>query len=153
MSFSERPDDPPQLVDDGFEYTPLGTAADGVTTWGETTAAKIRVTDEQAASGRRSLKFQDDAKEHAHIYYSPHVRDGLVKLSYDLRLQKGATLWNESRDSDDPYHVGASLVIDGHGALRANDRKVAELPNDTWINIEVTAASALRQRQPTIWPL
>ncbi len=85
---------PPLVLDEGFENTPLGMSPDHAVTYGEKEDARIRVTDEAAASGRRSLKFTDArGPEHPwnpHIYYSPNFREGMIVGSFDLQMQPGA---------------------------------------------------------------
>ncbi len=62
---------PPLVLDEGFENTPLGMSPDHATTYGEQDDARIRVTDEAAASGKRSLKFTD-ARGPQHPW-NPHI--------------------------------------------------------------------------------
>ncbi len=142
LSFTDLPDERPQLVDDGFENTPVSVTADDANTYGETQSARIRVTTEQAATGKHSLKFQDapglDQSWNPHLYYMPHLRSGVVRLSYDLRLGEGAIVANEWRDGSSPYRSGPSLRVDAGGVLTANGQEVATLPPNTWVHIETT---------------
>ena len=80
-----------------------------------------------------------------HIFYSPHIREGLVSLSFDLRVGPGAKVWHEWRDRSHPYRVGPSLSIDAKGVLSANlgrgkgKRVLMTVPHDTWIHFEIRA--------------
>jgi parallel beta-helix repeat protein len=136
-----RPIPAPQLIDDGFENTPLGATADGAITYGQTPAATIRVTDETAATGKHSLKFLDapglDQSWNPHLWYTPNLFEGMARLQFDLLLRPGAQLWEEWRDSAAPYRVGPSLGIDAAGALTAGGRKIADLPADKWIHFDI----------------
>jgi hypothetical protein len=132
----------PHLIDDGFEKTPVGATAEGAVTWGETATATVRVTDEVAATGKHSLKFQDqpglDHPWNPHIWYSPNLSEGVARLQYDLRLQPGAPFWNEWRDTAATYHVGPSLGVDAEGQLSVGGQKVVKLPADTWVHLDIT---------------
>ena len=131
----------PQLVDDGFEDGLVGTTAELATTYGETAQATIRVTDEAAASGKHSLKFTDasglDHTWNPHIWYSPHLAEGLIRQTFDLRLEKGAEVWMEWRDDAAPYHVGPSIGIDAQGRLTANTVQIMALPVEQWVHFEI----------------
>jgi len=130
----------PEAIDDGFETTPVGLPALDAATYGETDAATVRVTEETAASGKRSLKFVDapnlDYAFNPHVVYSPRFESGLARCSFDLRWENGAVFWHEWRDSAVPYRVGPSIHTDGQGALYAGDRKLADLPPGQWVHIE-----------------
>lgn len=131
----------PQLIDDGFEHTPVGATADFATTHGETAEATIRVTDERAASGARSLKFTDapglDQPWNPHMYYMPRLAEGLADLSFDLWLEPGAMVWHEWRDGATPFRVGPSLSVDAEGRLSAGDRALMTLPTGEWISFRI----------------
>lgn len=134
----------PRLINDGFEHTPVGATADGATTWGETATATVRVTEEQAATGKRSLKFQDqaglDQPWNPHIWYSPNLYEGFIRLQYDLRLEPGAEFCNELRDAANPYRVGPSVSTDAKGALTARGKPVTTLPANAWVHFDITTS-------------
>jgi hypothetical protein len=136
-----RPQPQPLTLDDGFETTPVGAAAENATTHGETDKARIRVTDELGATGKRSLKFTDapglDQIWNPHLYYMPHFREGLVEHSFDLRLEKGAVVWIEWRDASHPYRVGPSMGVDAEGRLTASKQQLLSVPLGQWIHFEI----------------
>ncbi|MBM4048534.1 MAG: right-handed parallel beta-helix repeat-containing protein, partial [Planctomycetes bacterium] len=138
---TRRPQPQPVTLDDGFETTPVGAAAENATTHGETDKARIRVTDELAAAGKRCLKFTDapglDQTWNPHLYYVPHFREGLVAHSFDLRMEKGAVVWIEWRDASHPYRVGPSMGIDAEGRLTASKQQLMSLPIGRWIHFEI----------------
>ncbi len=133
---------PPLKLDEGFENTPVGSAAELAATSGDNGTARLRVTDQQAASGKHSLCFEDAPGLKyifdPHMYYQPNLTSGLGFSSYDLRLGKGAIVWNEWRDAANPYRVGPSLNIDATGQLSALQQKLMQLPIDQWIHFEIT---------------
>ncbi len=141
IDFGKMPEAQPQLIDEGFEKTPVGVQAANATTYGETAAATIRVTDEQAASGKHSLKFTDaaglDQPWNPHIWYTPSLTEGVARLQYDLRIEAGAQVWNEWRDAANPYRVGPSLGIDANGQLTASSKPVTTIPTDQWVHFDV----------------
>ncbi len=133
---------PPQLVDDGFELSPVGGAADLAYTYDENGAASIRVTDEIAASGHKCLKFIDAAGlKHSwnpHMHYTPRVKEGLLRFTFDLRFEPGAVIWHEWRDRSQPYRVGPSMGIDAQGLFRIKDGPTMPLPANEWIHFDIT---------------
>ncbi len=142
VDLGKAPVPTPNLVDEGFERTPLGSTADGAVTYGQTSEATIRVTDEQAASGKRSLKFTDaaglDQPWNPHMWYTPNLYDGVARLQFDLRLGPGAQVWEEWRDNASPYHTGPSLGIDADGNLKIIGAPMTKLPAEKWIHFDIT---------------
>jgi len=131
----------PAAIDDGFEQTAVGERAQWAVTSGEDAAkgSSIRVTDEQAASGKRSLKFTD-AKDlprewQPHLYYTPRYRKGTVRVSYDVRLEPGADLVQEWRDASNPYQVGPSIRITTDGKLVASGKELMTVPHGQWLHL------------------
>ena len=134
---------PPLSLNEGFEITPLNANADIAYTHGEAGPATIRVTDEQAAAGQRSLKFTDapglDQPWNPHIFYSPNQHEGLMTGSFDLRLEPGANVWHEWRDNASPYKVGPSLGVNAAGELVIKNEARLKLPPSQWVHFEITA--------------
>jgi len=131
----------PTPIDDGFEQTPVGQPPAQARVNEENRGDSIRVTDETAAAGRHSLKLTDaSGLAHAfnpHLFYVPHFREGRAVLSLDVRVEKGAVLAHEWRDSEQPYRVGPSLLIDASGKLRANGKPLADVPIGAWFHMEI----------------
>ena len=136
-----RAEAPPLLPVDAFEETPVGLPADVAYTHGETAAASIRITDEIAAAGKRCLKFVDapglDQIWNPHMYYSPNVKDGTIRLTFDLRIEPGAVIWHEWRDRNAPYRVGPSLGVNAQGLLEVRNGPTLQLPANEWIRFEI----------------
>jgi len=131
----------PTPIADDFEDTPVGEPARDARIHGEQKGASIRVTDEAAASGKRSLKFTDapglDKVWQPHMYYQPRYNRGTVRLGFDLRVDKGAICWCEWRDASSPYHVGPSIRIDKDGKLIASGRELMAVPHGQWFHVEI----------------
>jgi hypothetical protein len=115
----------------------------------------IAVTEEQAAGGRRSLKITDaPGLQHAfnpHWYYSPQHTKGVTVCAFDLRVEPRVRLHIEWRDwRGDPYRTGPSLqVVDRK--LQVGGKTVLELPDDTWVRLEIEAA--LGKEKAGTWDL
>jgi len=147
---------PPQpiSVEDSFEQTPLGERPELAQVFEENRGDGIRVTDEAAAAGKHSLKFTDaTALEHVfnpHMFYTPRFRQGLAVLQFDVRMETGAVLGHEWRDSARPYRVGPSLRIDS-GKLSVAGKPLTDIPTGTWVHVEISCG--LGQQASGTWDL
>ncbi|MBN2307812.1 MAG: right-handed parallel beta-helix repeat-containing protein, partial [Candidatus Hydrogenedentes bacterium] len=148
-AIAREPFSPPQppepvTVSDGFEATPPGTLAAGAATLGEEGDAQIRVTDAIAATGKHSLKITDapglQYSYNPHLVYGPHLRKGTVAGAFALRLEPGAIMYHEWRDSRNPYRVGPSIWFDGAGNLSASGKGLLQVPLGEWVRIEIECA-------------
>lgn len=148
----------PVSVDDGFEKTPVGGSPENARVVGEENGASIRVTDEQAATGRHSLKFTDSAAlEHSwdpHLFYEPHFTSGTVRESFDVRLEPDCVMFTEWRDSTAyPECNGPSLTMDGQGRVGTGSRHLTTVPVGVWVHVQIDAAvgpNAPREWRATI---
>jgi len=100
------------------------------------------VSDETAASGRRSVKFIDGSRELR--YYAPeliydlHFTKGTAVLSFDVRLEAGAVFRCDLRDERSIDGVGPSVVF-AQGKLRVGDRELMEVREGQWFHVELEA--------------
>jgi hypothetical protein len=103
----------------------------------------ITVTEAVAASGQRSLKFQDlpglKAGYNPHLYWDPQCRKGRGRLAYAIRLEPGAHVLCEWRDQSGPYQTGPSVQFRDR-AVYSRGQKLADLPENTWVRVEMSAA-------------
>jgi len=145
----------PVPVDDGFEQTDVGASPEGAIVSGEEKGASIRVTDEQAAAGRRSLKFTDAAglqnSWQPHMFYRPRFRQGRVRESFDIYLESGALVFTEWRDSGAyPENIGPSVTFDARNGERATvtagGTPAGAVPLRRWVHVEIECA--LGERAP-----
>lgn len=138
-----RPHPPqPCPIEDGFELSPVGERATAAETLEETATAVIRVTDEAACSGKRSLKFQDGPGQkniwNPHLYYAPNFVDGVIECSFDLRVEPGAVFDHSWRDKLPPnYHTGPALRVETDGTLRARGKALCKVPHSQWMRFEI----------------
>jgi hypothetical protein len=135
----------PTEVDDDFEGTPAGSAPRADHVDPDKAGASIRVTDAVAAGGKRSLKFTDtkalEPSWMPHLFYRPHMTDGVVRQGFDLRLEKDARMFTEWRDEGEyPGCIGPSVSFDAEGKVVVAGKAVASVPIGRWSRIEIEAA-------------
>jgi len=139
--FEEAPALP---LSEDFEDAAVGDKAPSAQTYEDATvtAATARVTDEIAATGGQCLKFADAPDQEnpwdPHVYYDPRMNDGVLRGSFDLRIEPGCVFYHEWRDTSPPrYRVGPSLTIGADRMLKASGQDVIEIPEGEWISIEI----------------
>ncbi len=134
-----QPPKPTSIADD-FETTPVGAQITTAITL-EEGPATIRVTDETAASGARSLKFTDapglQHRFNPHLVYPPHFINGRAMASFALRLEPGAVFYHEWRDGHTPYRVGPSVWVDAEGVLSIRGKELMTLPHSQWVTFAI----------------
>ncbi len=143
---STLPEPLPPPFDDGFETTPLGAMARQVVTYETPSGMTVRVSDETAATGTHSLKFQDMPAGAGEQTYEPHIKyettiiRGTVRVDFRVLLQAGAIFKHEWRDNpESPYDAGPSLRIAENGDLTASGVYLTTLPDDVWISFEINS--------------
>ncbi|MBI3920974.1 MAG: right-handed parallel beta-helix repeat-containing protein, partial [Armatimonadetes bacterium] len=139
------PTQKPFVVNDGFEDTEVGEPPNDAYVSGQEDGAAIRVTDEQAAEGKHSLKFTDAPNLsypwEPHIFYRPHFIEGNARQSFDLRLEKSSLMYTEWRDTTTyPDCIGPSLTFEGTGKVTASGKLLTTIPVEQWIHIEIECA-------------
>lgn len=146
---------PPASFADDFESTDIGALANAAATNGEEGEAQIRVTDETAASGARSLKFVDrpglPQAFNPHLVYQPNARAGVAVAKCALRVEPGAALYLEWRDNHDPYRVGPSIWFDGAGNVTVQGKPLTTVPTGQWFKLETTCP--LGRQANGVWDL
>ncbi len=134
----------PLTVDDDFENEPVGAPPPNAVVSGEEQGASIRVTDEQAASGKHSLKFTDvtglQFTWQPHMFYQPHITAGTVTESFDLRLEPKARMFTEWRDEGDyPANIGPSVHFDSAGPVTVGGKTLTTVPVSQWVHVSIEA--------------
>ena len=135
---------PPRPISEGFETHAPGDKPRNVTLSEEGGEAVIRVTDEQAATGRHSLKFVDTPGQKAnynpHLWYTPSFRQVALEAGFSLRMGAGARFYHEWRDTGIPYRVGPSISVEPDGTMKASGRELTRIPLDTWVRVEIACS-------------
>lgn len=140
-AFVFPPPPEPEAIKDSFEETSVGAKPQHAVTHEETAEATIRVTDQKAAAGKRSLKFTDKPGQkksyNPHMYYRPNLRTGVAVGTFSLYLEPNATLYHEWRDSRQPYRVGPSVWFAADGTLKVANKPLMKIPAGKWAQFEI----------------
>jgi len=149
------PPGPPLTFKIDFEKVPVGGKPPGAAfVQVEGKGDSIAVTEEAAASGKRSLKITDApglaAAFNPHFFYNPAHLDGVARFSFDLRVEEGAVMFHEWRDKAQPYKVGPSLKVE-KGKLIVGGKPLLDLPAGKWAHFEI--AAGLGKQSTGTWDL
>jgi hypothetical protein len=152
------PDPPPASpvsLDLDFEHVPVGAACPDAQNHVEGRGDSIAVTEETAASGRRSLKITDapglQFPYDPHLVFTPNYRSGHVTFSFDVRAEEGTEINLEGRDwRSNPYRVGFSVWLK-NGAVLVNDHEVGRIPLGQWTHFEL--AFGMGSRSTHTWDM
>ncbi len=141
MKYGMKPKAVPLVLSEDFESTAVG-AKPNRAKMSKTLAKELVVSSEQASKGKHSLQLTDgpnfpNAFE-PHFYFNTHVEHGTTVVAFDVRMERAYKLTHEWRDNFTPYRTGPKLDFD-NGGVRANGKKLADLPADTWVHVEVRA--------------
>jgi len=130
------------VIEDDFEsYVPGDKICEFVTDLcpGDLAA----VTTNTAARGKQSLMFvkgpPGPRSWTPHIYAKVRYEEGVVRHSFDLRIEPGAQMICEWRDwpSGANYKTGPLLHVTAEGVLTASGRKLLAVPASQWFHIEI----------------
>lgn len=150
----EPPPAPPLAVGDDFEMPRGRVVLPDASVLDEHKPGLVAISDQTAASGKKSLKVSDVAGlQHAfdpHFYYRPGHTQDVTRCSFDLRMEPGAMLFHEWRDDAQPYRVGPSLHVQ-NGKLRAGGKELMALPTGVWVHFEISAG--LGEKSTGTWRL
>ena len=109
----------------------------------ENTGDKVEVSEDQAFSGKRSLKFLDapGLKQafNPHLVIRPEFKEGTAVVSFAVRFEPGAQFYTEWRDEPQPYRTGPSLWVRDGKLSAGHGQPLADLPAGEWIQVEITA--------------
>jgi len=130
----------PPIMED-FESAAVGDTAPGAHTTEENEQYRARVTEEQAASGRRSLKFIDGPNQekpyNPHVFYRTKFTEGRMIGRFNIRIDENTRFYCQWRDYRRGYTRGPTVQIMEGGKLVHRDDEVATLPFGQWIGFEV----------------
>ena len=137
------PEPPPLAIHDTFESVPVGKLPTDIEAHVEGKGDAIAVTEETAASGKRSLKITDapglQQTFNPHLVYPVNYSEGPVRCAFDLRIEPGVLLAFGWRDyTEAAYQTGAQFEI-RDGKLYLDAKPVLDLPVGQWIHFEIAA--------------
>jgi dienelactone hydrolase len=132
---------PPLEVNLNFEAASVGSGLEGFTVSEENDQANVRMTDEQALSGKHSLKVTDAPGQKfqydPHFHLDPQMK-GTVTGRFSVRLESGAIVNHEWRTEGNPYKTGPSLHLQADGKLVTNGMTQEEtIPDGQWVTFEI----------------
>ncbi|MGD0091587.1 MAG: right-handed parallel beta-helix repeat-containing protein [Planctomycetota bacterium] len=136
------PDQEPAPVNDTFENETVGQPPHGVEVHVENKGDAVVVTEETAASGKRSLKITD-APGLANVWdpcinWKVNYAKGMVSNGFALRVEKASIVDFEWRDwSQSDYQTGAQFGI-RDGVLSLPGGAKLDLPLDQWVRFEIS---------------
>ncbi len=136
---------PPEPIEQDFESVPVGERTPGATTQEDDDRHTARVSDEQAFSGRHSLKFVDGPGQkhrfNPHVYFRMRFRRGRVAGRFAARVDANVRFYYQWRDyRRGGYAAGPTVTILEGGQLVHAGRVLMTLPLNQWIRFEVTCA-------------
>lgn len=141
MKYGLKPRPQPLTLRESFEHTGLGSRP-RILRAGKALTTELAVTQHHAAEGRHSLQFTDgpgiEPAYDPHFYLSTTVERGTTRVTFHIRAEKDYRLTHEWRDASTPYRTGPRLDFE-NGTVRANGRKLADFPPDTWLHVAVSA--------------
>ncbi|MDF2927478.1 MAG: C-terminal target protein [Paenibacillaceae bacterium] len=139
---------PPDLVEEGFQSIPAGTAPEG---WGVTAAGASYVQVEESANGNRYLHIHDASKQASQgINKSFTPQTGLLTVQADIQLPAGATPGKENilfylLDSANRPAAAlilkpdAILTLQTSGGVTTTTQAVGGLPLHAWRSLAIAA--------------
>ena len=133
---------PPAPIAQDFEGVPVGEHTPGATTQEENDLNTARVTDEQAASGRRSLKFVDGPGQkhrfNPHVFFRTQFKEGRMVGRFAARLDAETRFYYQWRDyRRRGYSTGPTVTVLEGGKLTHRGQPLLTLPAGQWIRFEV----------------
>ncbi|MFP4057292.1 MAG: right-handed parallel beta-helix repeat-containing protein [Candidatus Brocadiia bacterium] len=134
------PPPPAHPIVDDFESTPLGRRPRRAAICRESGQGTVRVSDEAAASGARSLKFTDAAglakPFYPYLSTAPQIAEGVARVALAVRLEAGAELSIDGRREAHSV-VGPRVVVAAGGQLVAAGRAVCDVPPGRWLRLAI----------------
>ncbi len=136
----EPPPNPPLKLLCDFESVPLGSPPPEAKVYLDGDA-RVEVSKDAAAGGKQGLKIVDQPglnfEYNPHFYWSPGHATGTTTVRFALKVDAGALLYCEGRDTSAPYKVGPSVWV-RDGRVVANGRDVGAMPVDQWVSFALT---------------
>ncbi|PIY37317.1 MAG: hypothetical protein COZ06_33160 [Armatimonadetes bacterium CG_4_10_14_3_um_filter_66_18] len=136
---------PPKPLREDFESVAVGERAPGATTTEENEPNTARVSDEQAASGKQSLKFIDGPGQKAaynpHVFYRLSFTEGRVLGWFSVFVDAATQLCCQWRQYDGgKYSRGPSVQISPGGKVELDGKELLTIPTGKWVRFEVRCA-------------
>jgi len=144
------PPPPPEPFKDDFEESRPAENPSGISAVREMGKGTVRISEEAAASGKRSLKFTDAkglAKPfYPYLNYKPDHTRGLSTVRFAVRLGKGALVEFNGRERAHD-RVGFSLWFQEDGVRFGKRKLLPAVPLGQWLRCEMTVPLSTRSRE------
>lgn len=141
VTFPEKPKPRPLTLNETFESTAIGAKPANGARVSKTIGPVMGVV-KGGEESERALELRDSPEItpawEPHFYYFPHHDSGTTWVSFDVKLETAYSLNYEWRDDAQPYRTGPQLVFE-QGQVKANGRKLVDLPAEGWLHVEVEA--------------
>jgi chitobiase/beta-hexosaminidase-like protein/parallel beta helix pectate lyase-like protein len=134
---------PPAPILEDFESLPVGATTPEATTTedAELKQYTARVTDQNAAGSRRSLRFTDGPGQKAsytpHVYYRRTYQEGTMAGSFDVFVDAQAEVSYQWRQYEKDYITGPQILIEPGGRVTHQDKLLTIIPAGQWIRFEL----------------
>ena len=134
----------PQPISEGFEAASVGSQTPHAATSEDADRKQYtaRVSDEQAASGRNSLRFADGPGQEypfsPHVYYRCRFTEGRLVGRFAIRLDEHAQFRYQWRHYGNGYHSGPTVTILPGGTVVHQRKRLLSIPTGQWVRFEVT---------------
>lgn len=131
----------PILVD--FESTLVGSVSPLASTYEDAIKKQytVRVTEENAKGGKRSLRFTDGPGQKVvstpYLYYRRRFETGVVTAGFDLFIDSKTVLSYQWRHYSSNYVTGPSILIGPGGVVSYRGKKLTVIPTHQWVRINI----------------
>ncbi|HPC15151.1 MAG TPA: right-handed parallel beta-helix repeat-containing protein [Candidatus Hydrogenedentes bacterium] len=148
-----------KAVGEDFESLETDLQPPDMAVYGAEGKASIRVTEETAAGGSKSLKVTDsDGPQEAwqpEFCYIPRLKQGRIVCSFDLRMEPGVSFQFDWRSDQTFRHIGPRVMFNGNGEVSVGDdpKVLTQIPHSEWIHIEVDCALGKEASLPATYTL
>ena len=123
-----------------FESVKVGRAWPKWNLYPDNAKDMVRVTDATAAHGRKSLEVRDEIGGwQPHMWHEPTRLKGIQRISFSLKVEKGAMPQFEVRERDGTWQraPGPEVHVAANGDLIARGRRLMTVPTEAWFNVEL----------------
>ena len=137
---------PPKPVVEDFEKAEIGETTPKAST-SEEAPFTARVSNEQAASGKQSLKFIDGKGQkhpfNPHVFYRMRFEEGRMVGRFALRVSPTSDFYYQWRKYEGGKFLrGPGVRVSQGGKLVHDGQELMTIPVNTWVRCEVTVPLA-----------
>ena len=140
IQYADKPKPPALQLNESFDHLPLNQRTDlGRKNRNRPSLYPVR---DIPGAHHACLELRDGPTEPSafepHFFFDPGHVSGQTTVRFRLRIEPGYQFAHEWRDATSPYHTSVFLQIAG-GKLSAAGRVLTDIPDLTWVEIEIRA--------------